>query len=259
MLERKVFYIAKILWYNSGMKILPNIPYLLFLAKNVLWADSYAKGIDYMRGHNDPKSEKALINEVTDGWARRILKKWDWTINVTGQENLPEDGPVVFISNHQGFADVLPFMCCVPFQCGYIAKEEIKKVPHFAKWIKRIRGIYINRGDARESLKSINEGVEYLKQGFSIVIFPEGTRAKAPDFEPGEFHHGSFKLATKAKVPIVPVTINGTYKLFEETGIVQKHQSFDVTFHEMIDVAAMDRSEYAVLPEKVRDIIASAL
>ena len=55
------------------------------------------------------------------------------------------------------------------------------------------------------------------------------------------------------------VTINGTYKLFEETGIVQKHQSFDVTFHEMIDVAAMDRSEYAALPEKVRDIIASAL
>ena len=247
------------MWYNPGMKILPNIPYLLFLAKNVLWADTYAKGIDYMRGHNDPKSEKALINEVTDGWARRILKKWDWTINVTGQENLPEDGPVVFISNHQGFADVLPFMCCVPFQAGYIAKEEIRKVPHFGKWIKRIRGIYINRGDARESLKSINEGVEYLKQGFSIVIFPEGTRAKAPDFELGEFHHGSFKLATKAKVPIVPVTINGTYKLFEETGTVQKHQSFDVTFHEMIDVAAMDRSEYAALPEKVRDIIASAL
>ena len=97
------------------MKILPNLPALMFLARNVLWADTYAKGIDYMRGHNDPESEKTLINEVTDGWARRILKKWDWNINVTGQENLPEKGPVVFIANHQGFADVLPFMCCVPF------------------------------------------------------------------------------------------------------------------------------------------------
>ena len=53
------------------MKILPNIPYVLFLAKNVFWADTYAKGIDYLRGHNDPKSEKKLIEEVTDGWARR--------------------------------------------------------------------------------------------------------------------------------------------------------------------------------------------
>jgi 1-acyl-sn-glycerol-3-phosphate acyltransferase len=150
-------------------------------------------------------------------------------------------------------------MCCVPFQCGYIAKSEIKKVPHFGRWINRVRGIYINRGDARESLKTINEGVEFLKQGFSMVIFPEGTRAKGPDYELGEFHHGSFKLATKAKVPIVPVTINGTYKCYEETGVVQKHQSFDVTFHEMIDVAAMDRKEYAELPEKVRDIIKSAL
>ena len=259
LLFLKVFYIDGFVWYNLAMKILPIIPYILFLARNVLWADTYAKGIDYMRDHNDPKSEKALINEVTDAWARRILKKWDWTINVTGQEKLPEDGPVVFISNHQGFADVLPFMCCVPFQCGYIAKQEIKKVPHFARWIRRVRGIYINRGDARESLKSINEGVDYLKQGFSLVIFPEGTRAKGPDYELGEFHHGSFKLATKAKVPIVPVTINGTYKLFEEPGVVQKHQSFDVTFHDLIDVASMDRSEYAALPEKVREIIKSAL
>ena len=241
------------------MKILPNLAPLLFLAKNVLWADTYAKGIDYMREHNDPKSEKALIKEVITGWAQRILNKWDWTINVTGQEKLPADGPVVFISNHQGFADVLPFMTCVPFQCGFIAKSEIRKVPHFSRWITRIRGIYINRGDARESLKTINEGADYLKQGFSMVIFPEGTRAKGPDYELGEFHAGSFKLATKAKVPIVPVTINGTYKLYEETGVVQKHQSFDVTFHDPIDVAAMDRKEYAELPSKVREIIRSAL
>ena len=241
------------------MKILPNLGSLLFLAKNVLWADTYAKGIDYMRDHNDPTSEKALIKEVMTGWSSRVMKKWDWTFNVTGQEKLPAEGPVVFVSNHQSLIDVLPFMNCVPFQTGFIAKAELKKVPHFAKWIKRVRGIYINRGDARESLKTINEGADYLKQGFSMVIFPEGTRAKAPDFELGEFHHGSFKLATKAKVPIVPVTINGTYKGFEETGVVQKHQSFDVTFHDPIDVVSMERKEYAELPEKVRDIIKSAL
>ena len=242
------------------MKILPNIPYLSFLARNVLWADVYyAKGIDYLREHNDPKSEKDLINEVTMRWAERILKKWDWTINVKGKENLPQNGPVVFISNHQGFADVLPFMYCVPFQTGYIAKSEIKKVPHFNKWINRIRGIYIERGDARKSLETINKGADLLKMGFSMVIFPEGTRAKAPGFELGEFHPGSFKLATKAKVPIVPVTINGSYRCFEEDGMVKKHQSFDVTFHEIIDVAAMDRKEYAELPEKVREIIKSAL
>ena len=241
------------------MKIFSNIPYALFLAGNVLWADRYAKEIDAMREQGNIEREKALINEVTHEWAKRILDKLDWTINAHGLENLPEDGPVCFISNHQGFADVLPFMYNVPFQVGYIAKAEIKKVPHFAKWIERVRGIYIDRGDARSSLRTINEGADYLKQGFSMVIFPEGTRSKEEGHPVGEFHPGSFKLATKAKVPLTPVTINGTYKLFEEPGSVQTHQSFDVTFHEMIDVASMDRHELAELPEKVREIIASAI
>ncbi len=241
------------------MKIIRNIPGALFLAGDVLWADRFAGKIDTARKEGNIETEKTLIKDVTCEWAKRILDKFDWTINVTGAEKLPEDGPVVFISNHQGFADVLPFMYCVPFQCGYIAKSEIKKVPHFADWIGRVRGLYIDRGDVRSSLKTISEGAEYLKQGFSMVIFPEGTRAKGPDYELGEFHHGSFKLATKAKVPIVPVTINGTYHCFEETGLVTKHLSFDVTFHDMIDVASMDRHQQAELPEMVRDIIKSAL
>ena len=241
------------------MKVIGNIPYLLFLANNVIWADRFAKEIDSMREQGNIESEKALINKALKGWSQRILDKWDWTINAKGLENLPEDGPAVFISNHQGFADVLPFMNCVPFQVGFIAKSEIKKVPHFSKWIERVRGLYIDRGDARASLRTISEGADYLKQGFSMVIFPEGTRAKGPDHQTGDFHPGSFKLATKAKAPIIPVTINGTYKLYEEPGVVQKHMSFDVTFHPMIDTAAMDRHEQAALPEMVKKIIESAL
>ena len=241
------------------MKIIPNIPAALFLAGDVLWADRFAKGIDYMRDHNATKEEMALIKEALGGWSKRILDKWDWTINAKGLENLPESGPVVFISNHQGFADVLPFMHCVPFQCGFIAKSEIKKVPHFATWVTRTRGLFINRGDARASLRTISQGAEYLKQGFSMVIFPEGTRSREEGHPLGDFHPGSFKLATKAKVPIMPVTISGSYKCFEETGVMHKHQSFDVTFHEMIDVASMDRHQQAELPEMVKSIIQSAL
>ena len=96
----------------------------------------------------------------------------------------------------------------------------LSKIPIFGKWVTRIRGIYIHRGDARASLKTINEGVEYLKQGFSLVIFPEGTRSRSSAM--AEFKHGSFKLATKARVPIVPVTLNGGYHTYEETGKVTK-------------------------------------
>ena len=241
------------------MKIIKNIPGALLLASDVLWADRFAKGIDYLRDHNAINEEKALIKEALTGWSKRIIDDWDWTINAHGLENLPDDGPVVFISNHQGFADVLPFMHFVPFQVGFIAKKEIKKVPHFAKWVTRTRGLYIDRSDVRASVNTINTGVDYLKLGFSIVIFPEGTRSKGEDHPLGDFHPGSFKLATKAKVPIIPVTINGSYRCFEETGVMLKHQSFDVTFHEMIDVASMDRHEQAELPEKVKSIIQSAL
>ena len=133
----------------------------------------------------------------------------------------------------------------------------MSKIPIFGKWVSRIRGIYIHRGDARASLKTINEGVEYLKQGFSLVIFPEGTRSRSSAM--AEFKHGSFKLATKARVPIVPVTLNGGYHTYEETGKVTKGCHIDFMVHKPIETKDMSRAELAELPAAVEQIVRDGL
>ncbi len=228
-----------------------------FLLKIFFEADKYAASIDAARESGDIEEEKRLIYEVEKTWSRMIIDRFKMNINIIGRENLPEKGPVVFISNHQGYADIIAIFHLAPFQMSFISKEENKKVPKLGKWIQRSRGMFIERGDSRASLRTIRQGVEYLNQGFSLCIFPEGTRSRGAGA--GEFKAGSFKLAAKAGVPIVPLTIDGSYRFFEEKSRPVKGTSFDVTVHPAIDCGALSREELRALPSKVEDIIKSAL
>ena len=134
-----------------------------------------------------------------------------------------------------------------------LSKDYFAKIPYFGKWVTRIRCIYITRGDTRKSLRVINEGVEYLKDGFSMVIFPEGTRSKDESVQ--EFKPGSFKLATKAKVPIIPISLNDGRRLYEDQEYIKKGKKIDMLIHPPITTADLSRQELAELPDKVEEII----
>ena len=109
----------------------------------------------------------------------------------------------------------------------------------------------------RKSAEAIVEGISTLKNGYSMVVFPEGTRSKGG--EPRAFKAGSFKLATKSKVPIVPVTIDGSYKLLEAYDRNIKYAPIKVTIHPSIDVTALTKEEINELPNTVRDIVLNSL
>ena len=182
-----------------------------------------------------------------------VMEMFGSSVNVKGIENLPDSGPVVMVGNHQGYADIFTyFSVFTKFQFSFVAKENLGNLPFYGKWIRRIRSVLIKRNDPRASLKAISEGIEYLKQGFSLVIFPEGTRSMGPD--PGRFHKGSLKLATKPGVPIVPISINGSYKMFEEEGYL-KGARIDVIVHEPIETKNLSRDEERELNDKVEKII----
>ena len=98
--------------------------------------------------------------------------------HVYGEENIPSEGPVCYVSNHQGYCDIPCYFTALrKIQFGFVAKDDLEKVPKYGDWIKRVRSSMIKRGDPRASLKAILEGIEYIEQGFSMLIFPEGTRA----------------------------------------------------------------------------------
>lgn len=240
------------------MKLFRNIPNGFKLFRSVGIFNYYMKELEVIRASGDQEKERALIAEATGKWINQVMKTFNLTINVRGRENVPEDGACVFIANHEGYADIVVlFKALEGRQIGFVAKDALEKVPYFGKWIKAIRGVFIKRGDAREALKSIQEGVELLKQGYSLVIFPEGTRhhtAGMADFKPG-----SFKLATKAKVPVVPISINGTRHMFEDRDVITGGAVVDVVIHPAIDTASLDRHELANIPHQVEDTIRTTL
>jgi 1-acyl-sn-glycerol-3-phosphate acyltransferase len=153
----------------------------------------------------------ALTHVIAREWAISALAMNGSSIHVAGIENVPTTGGVLFVANHQSNFDIPIFVGHIPRDKGFIAKLELLKVPYFSKYMKYIGCVFIDRKDARQSLNAMNDAAEDLKAGHSLVIFPEGTRSV--DGTIGTFKPGSLKLAQKAGVPIVPVTISGSINI----------------------------------------------
>ena len=196
-------------------------------------------------------------NGTVHGYAVKHLKISGANVQLSGEENIPNGRAVLFVSNHQSLFDIAIFLSMIPTPKGAIAKVELKKVPILRTWMTFINCVFMDRKDIRKSAKAIIDGVEILKSGYSMAIFPEGTRSKCREI--GDFKAGSFKLATKAKVPIIPVTIDGTYNLMEANGGRIRKADVCVTIHPAIETDGLSREEEYALPERVRQIISSSL
>ena len=239
------------------MKIFANIPGVYKLMHCLKYLKPYKKVIEDARAADDTELERKYILEATSKWGGIVMDMFGSKVNVHGAENLPDKGPVVLVGNHQGYADIFAYCAAfTKFQFAFVAKDDLAKIPLYGEWIRRIRSVFIERIDPRASLKAINQGIEYIEQGFSLVIFPEGTRSKGP--MPGEFKKGALKLATKPGVPIVPVSLNGSYRMFEEEGYLKGAQ-IDIMVHEPIETKGISRKEEKELTEKVEQIIIGGL
>lgn len=196
------------------------------------------------------------VAKVAYAWSEYTVNKIaEMNVTVIGGENIPE-GPCVFIGNHTSVLDCPLLMVAAKRSVGFIAKKELIKVPIIGYWIQQAKCVPIDRENVREAVKVINEGVQNIKDGHSMAIFPEGTRSK--DGKLGEFKKGSMKLATKAKAPIVPVSMDRAYRAYE---IDKKIKPIDitVTFGKPIYTENLTKEEERGLAEKVRMIIANYL
>lgn len=198
----------------------------------------------------------ALVKKHVISWARYVVGLSGSTIEVSGEENIPSDTAVVFIGNHQGNFDIPILLGYVDKPKAFISKIEILRIPVLAGWMKLMQCTFLDRKNMRQSVRAMAEAVTTVQRGYSLVVFPEGTRSRGRPV--GEFKAGSFKLALKTGVPIVPVTIDGSWHLFEEYGHIQP-ATVRVTVHPAIGTTDLSREEAAALPAKVREIIVSAM
>ncbi|MGL4772964.1 MAG: lysophospholipid acyltransferase family protein [Clostridium sp.] len=202
------------------------------------------------------KTEKraAFIHKVSYKWAKFVIKASGMTLNIYGQENVPSDEPVLFVGNHQSYFDIPLLLIGVDKPKGFIAKYELGTWPIISTWMKLVRCVFMDRKNLRKSAEAIVQGINILKDGHSMVIFPEGTRATGYEMLP--FKAGSFKLALKPKVKIIPVTIDGSFKLLEATGKLNACE-VNLYFHEPIDTKNLSKEEIDELPSRVQEIIKS--
>ena len=235
------------------MVIIRNIPAAIKLLRDVKYFNKNKKKIDAARAAGDYEEERKWILDSTSTFGKMIIDQFGCDLHVYGEENIPDKGPVVIMANHQSYADIpICFAVFNKFQIGFIAKRYLAKAPLIGEWMPRIRSVFIENDEPRKALRAINAGIELINDGFSMVICPEGTRSRGPEM--GPFMKGAIKLATKPGVPLIPVSINGTWHMFEETGIARGAR-IDVIVHEPIETAGIDRQEEKVLIDKVEQII----
>ena len=172
-------------------------------------------------------------------------------LEVNGLDNIPDDQAVLFVGNHISFFDIIVTYPLMKRPTGYIAKKEIRKVPFLSWWMYFVNCIFLDRKNPRQGLKSVLEASEKIKNGTSIFLFPEGTRSK--DGKLAEFKDGGFKIATKAKAPIIPIGIQGTSDILENHFPIIKSGKVIVNFGKPVYTSEMSKAEQKTLPDLVRE------
>ena len=159
------------------------------------------------------KPMSVIDYKIAQYWSKGIIKMTGCTLTVEGLENIPSSGSVCFVSNHVGIFDIILALAFIGRPFGFIAKKELSMAPFFNLWILMLGGLFIDRKSIREALKTINQGIEKIRKGGSMLVFPEGTRSKGRGLLP--FRSGAIRLATHSLATVVPIAIEGSYDVFE--------------------------------------------
>lgn len=196
------------------------------------------------------RSSLAIVN-----WAFRcVIFICGTKVTVIGEENVPKDTPVLYVANHRSYFDIILTYIRVPRPTGYISKKEMEKIPLLSIWMRRLNCLFLDRENIKEGMKTILSGVDLVKKGVSVCIFPEGTRNKVEDtFLP--FHEGSFKIAEKTGAPIIPMTINNSAAIFENQAPKIRKAHVVIEYGKPILLSELDKEEKKFIGAKVQKII----
>ena len=172
--------------------------------------------IFYLIGKKDPKKAERYPPACMSRLLLATKALAGTTLIVKGLENVPDDRPVLYISNHTSYFDIILTYPLCKLPTAYVAKADLKKIPFFGIWGKLMRCLFFDRSDAKSSIQMIVDGTNNLKTDTSVYIYPEGKRNKSVSGLPlNEFHDGSFKMALRSGAPVIPVSIKTASSVWE--------------------------------------------
>lgn len=201
--------------------------------------------------HSVVESRAKIYNRMQE-LSKALVKSTEMDLQVIGRENLPSEGPVLYVATHKSVFDIVILLTLIDSPTLFIGKKEVADMPFVHKWFDALGCIYIDREDKKQALKSIMQGIQELRNGQSIVLFPEGTRNMSNEIN--HFKEAGFRLATKSQVPIVPIALSNTYKIFEEKKRIQKTKVV-VHIGQAIETKDLTKEELTSLPANVEDCV----
>ena len=186
-------------------------------------------------------------------WAWLLMKTNRVKIQIEGMDKVIKNCSYVFIANHVSNLDPPAMLVALKNPLRFVAKKSLTKIPVFGIAIRLARMIIIDRDDSKSARDAINRAVQDLKDGISAFFFAEGTRSL--DGQLQKFKKGGIILALKAKLPIVPITIVGSYKLLPKNALRIKAGVMKIIIGDPIDTTVYTENDRDDLLEKVRSVI----
>ncbi len=210
--------------------------------------------VEWCIGKCNPRHKDRSCKALVSWGFRCITHLAGANVVVLGRENIPSEGACLYVGNHRSYFDIVLTYTHFPDTTGYVAKKEMLRWPLLCSWMRNIHCLFLDRDNIKEGLKTILAGVDEVKNGVSLCIFPEGTRNKVNDtFLP--FHEGSFKIAEKGGVPVVPMTIVNSAGLFEDHLPRVKKGTVIIDFGKPVYLKELEKSERKNLGTYVGNII----
>ncbi|NTU68370.1 MAG: 1-acyl-sn-glycerol-3-phosphate acyltransferase [Chlorobiaceae bacterium] len=201
----------------------------------------------------DPTGD--LFYRMASWWGRFSARVVGIRVEVVGQEHYDPAGTYLIVSNHAGMADIPLILASIHLNLRFVAKEELGRVPLLGRVMKGSGYVLIKRGQNREALQSLLEAAKRLREGRSMHIFPEGTRSEDGRLLP--FKRGAFIIASKAGVPVLPVSIIGSHLITPKKSLKIRRGAVKLVIGEPIDPASYPNLEE--LQQAVYDAIAANL
>jgi 1-acyl-sn-glycerol-3-phosphate acyltransferase len=194
-----------------------------------------------------------IFHALARTWAHSSLWMCGVTVSVKGLEKLDKNRNYVYVSNHASMFDIPAILAAIPDQIRIIYKKELHWIPIFGWGLKYGSYIGIDRSRGADAMKSLEEAAEKIRTGASVLLYAEGTRTLDGKLQP--FKRGAFNIAVKAGVPVVPLTINGSFKLLPKRSMIVHPGEVELILEAPIEIKGSGKEEEMRLMAEVHAAI----
>jgi 1-acyl-sn-glycerol-3-phosphate acyltransferase len=190
---------------------------------------------------------------ATVDWSRDVLRAAGTPVEALGLDRIPRDQPVVYASNHTSMFDIWALAATLPGSTRFVAKAELGRIPLVGLAMRRAGHIMIDRFNRARAFEAYDKAAQTIRSGISPIVFPEGTRSPTGELQP--FKNAPFGLAIAAQVPIVPVYVDGTYRILRKGGLRLRPMPIRIQIGEPVATAGMSPDDREALRDRVRAAI----